>query len=85
MHYSPIQIFIQLKCRIPVISMCLQVQWKIRVDPDQLASQKPAVLDLHYFQNRIYLGLALIVMVGLLMYIEKQFLIAYLGSAVAQW
>ena len=28
------------------------------VDPDQLASEKPADLDLHCFQNRIYLGLA---------------------------
>ena len=26
------------------------------VDPDQLASEKPADLDLHCFQNRIYLG-----------------------------
>ena len=26
------------------------------VDPDQLASQKPADLDLHCFQNRQYLG-----------------------------
>ena len=24
------------------------------MDPDLLASQKPAELDLHYFQNRIY-------------------------------
>ena len=24
------------------------------MDPDLLASQKPADLDLHYFQNRIY-------------------------------
>ena len=28
------------------------------VDPNQLASQKPADLDLHYFQNRIYPGSA---------------------------
>ena len=28
------------------------------VDPDQLASQKPADLDLHCFQNRTYQGLA---------------------------
>ena len=26
------------------------------MDPDLLASQKPADLDLHCFQNRIYLG-----------------------------
>ena len=32
------------------------------VDPDQLASQKPADLDLHCFQSRIYPG---IVMCGL--------------------
>ena len=29
---------------------------KNSVDPDQLALQKPADLDLHCFQNRIYLG-----------------------------
>ena len=28
------------------------------VDPDQLASEKPADLDLHCFQNRIYPGSA---------------------------
>ena len=28
------------------------------VDPDQLASEKPADQDLHCFQNRIYLGSA---------------------------
>ena len=27
------------------------------MDPDQLASQKPADLALHYFHNGIYLGL----------------------------
>ena len=32
------------------------------MDPDQLASEKPADLDLHYFvfQNRIYLGLNMV-------------------------
>ena len=30
---------------------------KISADLDQLASQKPADLDLHYFQNRMYQGL----------------------------
>ena len=34
-------------------SMFLQAEWKT-VDPDQLASD----LDLHCFQNRIYLGSA---------------------------
>ena len=29
------------------------------MEPDQLASKKPADLDLHCFQNRIYLGLRL--------------------------
>ena len=29
---------------------------KNSVDPDQLASQNPADLDLHCFQNRIYIG-----------------------------
>ena len=28
------------------------------VDPDQLASEKPADLDLHFFQNVMYLGSA---------------------------
>ena len=28
------------------------------MDPDQLASEKPADLDLHFFQNRKYPGLA---------------------------
>ena len=28
------------------------------VNPDLLASQKPADLDLHYFQNRIYAEMA---------------------------
>ena len=28
------------------------------VDPDQLASEKPADQDLHCFQNRLYLGSA---------------------------
>ena len=27
-------------------------------DPDQLASEKPADLDLHYFQNMKYSGVA---------------------------
>ena len=31
---------------------------KSRVDPDQLASEKPADLDLHCFQNRIQPGSA---------------------------
>ena len=29
------------------------------MDPDQLVSQKPADLDLHYFHKRIYAGLVL--------------------------
>ena len=33
-------------------------QSETSVDPDQLALQKPADLDLLSFQNRIYLGLA---------------------------
>ena len=37
--------------------MYLQTDLKT-VDPDQLAFKKPADLDLHYFQNRTYLGLA---------------------------
>ena len=39
------------------IRMYLQTDLKT-VDPDQLAFKKPADLDLHYFQNRTYLGLA---------------------------
>ena len=50
-YFSPINI--QLVYRIPVI---LAHKFTSRVDPDQLASQKPADLDLHCFQNRIYPG-----------------------------
>ena len=45
--------FIQLICRIPVNRLYLQAEWKTDVDPDQLASQKPADLDLNCFRNRI--------------------------------
>ena len=35
------------------MSMQLQAEWKNGVDPDQLASEKPADLDLQCFQNRM--------------------------------
>ena len=38
-------IFIELTRRIKIITMFLQAEWKNSVDPDQLASQKPADLD----------------------------------------
>ena len=41
-------------CRNPVIRLYLQAEWKTGVDPDQLASEKPADLDLHCFLNRIF-------------------------------
>ena len=44
MHYTPPQYH-----RIPYICRVSN-----SVDPDQLASQKPADLDLHCFKNRIY-------------------------------
>ena len=37
------------------------------MDPDQLASQKPADLDLHCFQIRIYPGLALLGLIFVLL------------------
>ena len=37
--------------------LCYQQSGNI-VDPDQLASEKPADLDLQCFQNRIYMDLA---------------------------
>ena len=43
------QIVIQLKCIILVV--CIHLN---SVDPERLASEKPADLDLHCFQNRIY-------------------------------
>ena len=52
--FSP-NFFPNLTCLIPFISMLLHVENS--VDPDQLASEKPADLDLHCFQNRIYPGL----------------------------
>ena len=66
LHYSPI--FIQLTCTIPFIStylhaiinpmLVMMMRMEYSVGPDQLASEKPADLDLHCFQNRLYPGLA---------------------------
>ena len=44
---------------IPDIIMYLQSRVDNSVDPDQLASEKPADLALHCFQNRIYLGFSI--------------------------
>ena len=48
-YFSVLIMFIQLICRRSV---------KNSVNPDQLAFQKSADLDLHCFQNKIYAGLA---------------------------
>ena len=44
----------QISIRVPIMSMYLQAEGKNDVDIEQLASKKPAYLDLHCFQNRIY-------------------------------
>ena len=54
--HSPI--FIQLTSCITVFSMYSQAEWKKSVDPDQLASEKPADQEPHCFQNGIYSGSA---------------------------
>ena len=48
MHYTPPQILMKL--------ICMKVENS--VDPDQLASLKPADLDLHSFQNMMHPSLA---------------------------
>ena len=50
--------------------MRLQVEWKT-VDPDQLASKKPADLDLHCFQNRLYPGSAWLGLIHVYIYYTK--------------
>ena len=49
----------QLTCKSSVISMYIfECRVENSVDPDQLTSQVPADIDLHRFQNRIYMGSA---------------------------
>ena len=36
--------------------MYSQAEWKTSVDPDQLASKKPADQDLHFFHTRLNLN-----------------------------
>ena len=43
-------------CRIPAISNIIPSKVENSVEPDQLASEKPADPGLHCFQSRIYLG-----------------------------
>ena len=43
-------------CRMPVISNIIPSIVENSVEPDQLASEKPADLGLDCFQNRIYPG-----------------------------
>ena len=56
LHSSPI--FIMLICRTFSNKHAFISSVEKSVDPDQLASEKPADLDLHCFQNRIYRGSA---------------------------
>ena len=55
-HSSPI--YILLNRRIQIIDILFTSRVQNRVDPDQLASEKPADLDLHSFQNRVYPSIA---------------------------
>ena len=43
----------KISVRVPIISMYLQAEGENGVDPDQLASEKPADQDVHCFQNKI--------------------------------
>ena len=55
-HSSSINI--QLNCRIRIIDILFTSLVENSVDPDQLASKKPADLDLHSFHNRMYPSVA---------------------------
>ena len=48
----PPSIFIRLNCRIPANGVLFTSRVDNNVDPDQLASQKPADLGPHCFQNK---------------------------------
>ena len=52
LHSSPF--FIKLTYPTSLQDFNFYKQLENSVDPDQLASEKPADLDLHGFQNRIY-------------------------------
>ena len=51
LHSSPI--FNYMCCIVSGFTVDLEAEWKT-VDPDQMASEKLADLDLHCFQNRTY-------------------------------
>ena len=58
MYYTPPQSnFYQIDLQDFSYWHGLTIRVENSVDPDQLASEKPADLDLHCFQNRIYLSL----------------------------
>ena len=52
MYYTPPQFLTKWLTGFKSL-LCIYKQSVNSVDPDQLASQKPADLDLHHFQNRI--------------------------------
>ena len=56
MYYTPAQ-FYHITMHDSIYKHVLTSRVENSVDHDQLASQKPADLDLHCFQNGIYLGL----------------------------
>ena len=58
MCYTFFLVFPQLQCNLQIVSTYVKAEWRKSVKPDQLASQKPADLDLHCFQNWIYSGVA---------------------------
>ena len=61
LYYFPPIFFTQLTCMTPGVTCTCSIftsSLENSVDPDQLASKKPADLDLNWFQSRIYPGLA---------------------------
>ena len=57
MYYTPPR-FYPMICKIVCYKHVFTRGVENSVDPDQLASEKPADLDLHCFQNRKYPDLA---------------------------
>ena len=56
LNSSPI--FLKIKSNYSSYMLVFTSRMENSVDPDQLASQKPADLDLHCFQDRIFSSLA---------------------------
>ena len=62
MYYTPPQCLFNEHAGFHLLACIYRVE--NNVDPDQLASEKPADQDLHCFKNRIYLSFKTEYMIG---------------------